>query len=106
MQVTVTARHCEISDALQERATQVAHRIAALAHRPIGCTVVFSVEGTTLTAEVRLQDGRGESLVASGDGPDHRTALDRAEDRIKRQLESMAGRLRARRSRRTEALEG
>ncbi len=104
MQVTVTARHCEITDALQERAEQVATRIAALAHRPIGCTVVFSMDGQSSTAEVRMQDGRGDTLVASGEGSDHRTALDRAVERIRRQLQSVAGR--ARRSRRTEVLEG
>ena len=69
MQVTVTALHCEITDALQERAGQVAQRIAALVPRPIGCTVVFGVEAQVSTAEVRLQDGRGEVLVASGEGP-------------------------------------
>jgi ribosomal subunit interface protein len=105
MQVTVTARHCEITDALQERAEQVAQRIAALSHRPIGCTVVFSMDGQSSTAEVRLQDGRGDTLVASGEGPDHRTALDRAEERVKRQLQAVAGR-RARRTRRTEAYGG
>lgn len=104
MQVTVTALHCEITDALQERAEQVAQRIAAIAHRPIGCTVVFGVEGQGSTAEVRLQDGHGETLVASGEGPDHRTALDRAEERVRRQVETAAGR--SRRSRRTEATGG
>lgn len=104
MQVTVTALHCEITDALQERAEQVAQRIAAIAHRPIGCTVVFGVEAQASTAEVRLQDGHGEVLVASGDGPDHRTALDRAEERVRRQIESAAGR--SRRARRTEAAGG
>lgn len=103
MQVTVTARHCEITDALQERAAQVAHRLGALAHRPIGCTVVFSMDGQSSTAELRMQDGRGETLVASGDGSDHRTALDRAEERLKRQLQAVGGR---QRSRRTEALGG
>jgi ribosome-associated translation inhibitor RaiA len=104
MQITVTAIHCEIADALQQRAEQVAARMAALAHRPIGCTVVFGVQGTASTAELRLQDGRGDVLIGSGDGPDHRTALDRAEERVRRQLESVAGR--SRHSRRTEAAGG
>jgi len=42
--------------------------------------------------EIRLHVPRGEVLVARGDGPDHRTALDRAEERLKRQLERVADR--------------
>lgn len=98
MQVTVTALHCEITDAMQERAEQVAQRMAALVHRPIGCTVVFGMEKQVSTAELRLQDGRGDMLVASGEGSDHRTALDRAEERVRRQIETASGRRRARRA--------
>jgi ribosome-associated translation inhibitor RaiA len=43
--------------------------------------------------------------VSRGEGPDHRTALDRAEERLKRQLETASGR--QRRARRApEAAEG
>ena len=104
MQVTVTALHCEITDALQERAEQVAQRIAEIAQSSIGCTVVFGMEKQASTAELRLQHGRGEMLIASGEGPDHRTALDRAEERVRRQIETAAGR--SRRARRTEATGG
>ena len=104
MQTTVTARHCEISELLQERAGTIAERISALAVRPISCTVLFDIEGTNSLAELRLLDARGDTLVSRGEGPDHRTALDRAEERLKRQLETASGR--QRRSRRAEAAEG
>ena len=45
MQTTITARHCEISDALRERALTVVERLGNLASRPIEATVVFDVEG-------------------------------------------------------------
>lgn len=105
METTVTARHCEISELLQERAATIADRVSALAMRPISCTIVFDVEGTHSLAELRLLDARGETLVSRGEGPDHRSALDRAEERLKRQLETASGR--QRRARRTpEAAEG
>jgi ribosome-associated translation inhibitor RaiA len=104
VQTTVTARHCEISEPLQARAGTIADRLGALAVRPISCTVLFDVEGTESLAELRLLDARGDTLVSRGEGPDHRTALDRAEERLKRQLETAAGR--QRRARRTEAAEG
>jgi putative sigma-54 modulation protein len=87
MQTTITARHCEISDALRERALTVLERLGNIASRPIEATVVFDAEGTQQTAELRLHVARGEVLVATGEGEDHRTALDRAEDKIRRQVE-------------------
>jgi ribosomal subunit interface protein len=87
MQTTITARHCEISDALRERALTVAERLGNLASRPMEATVVFDVEGVGQTAELRLHVARGEVLVAKGEAEDHRTALDRAEDKLRRQVE-------------------
>ena len=66
MQTIVTARHCEISELLQERAGTIADRVSALAMRPISCTVVFDVEGTRSLAELRLLDARGDTLVSRG----------------------------------------
>jgi putative sigma-54 modulation protein len=87
MQTTITARHCEISDALRERALTVVERLGNLASRPIEATVVFDAEGMQQTAELRLHVARGEVLVAKGGADDHRTALDRAEDKLRRQVE-------------------
>ena len=87
MQTTITARHCEISEALRERAFAVVERLGAIANRPIEATVVFDAEGMRQTAELRLHVARGEMLVAKGEAEDHRTALDRAEDKLRRQVE-------------------
>jgi len=97
MQTTITARHCEISDALRERARTVVERLGELARRPIESAVVFGTDGGGHTAELRLHVARGELLVAHGEGDDHRTALDRAEEKLRRQLDT--GRTRSRRSR-------
>jgi ribosome-associated translation inhibitor RaiA len=94
MQTTITVRHCEISDALRERAMSIVDRLGVLAPRPLESFVTFDVDGLEQTAEIRLHDSRGELFVARGEGTDHRTALDRAEERLRRQLTSAAGRRR------------
>ena len=98
MRPTITARHCEISDALRERAVTVVQRLGNLASRSMESTVVFDTDATQQTAEIRLHVPRGEVLVARGEAADHRTALDRAEERLKRQLERVADRPRRARS--------
>jgi ribosomal subunit interface protein len=100
MQTTITARHCEISDGLRERALAVVDRLGAIAPRAMESTVVFGSEGAQQTAELRLHVAGGEILVARGEGTDHRTALDRAEERLRRQLERAS--TRPRRSRPSE----
>ena len=87
MQTTITARHVEISDMLRERAMTIVERLGSIAHRPIDMTVVFEADGLDQVAELRLHLAHGEMLVARGDGPDHRTALDRAEEKLRRQVE-------------------
>jgi putative sigma-54 modulation protein len=101
MQTTITARHCEISEALRERAFTVVERLGNIATRPIEATVVFDAEGLQQTAELRLHVSRGEVLVAKGDAEDHRTALDRAEDKLRKQLEKASAK--PRRSRPSQA---
>jgi ribosomal subunit interface protein len=98
MRPTITARHCEISDALRERAVTVVQRLGNLASRSMESTVVFDTDATQQIAEIRLHVPRGEVLVARGEAADHRTALDRAEERLKRQLERVADRPRRARS--------
>lgn len=92
MQTTITARHCEISDALRERARTVVERLGALADRPIESAVVFDTDGKRATAELRLHVARGEVLMAHGEADDHRTALDRAEEKLRRQLDKVSPR--------------
>ena len=98
MQTTITVRHCEISDALRERAVSVVERLGGLAPRAMEATVVFDTDGTKPTAELRLHLAHGEVLVSKGEGADHRTALDRAEEKLRRQVERASDRPRRGRS--------
>jgi ribosomal subunit interface protein len=92
METTITARHCEIPDTLREHAASIGERIAVFAPRPIDIAVVFDVEGPQRVAELRLHVAHGEVFVAHGDGPDHRSALDRAEEKLRRQATRASGR--------------
>jgi putative sigma-54 modulation protein len=87
MQTTITARHVEVSEALRERAITVVERLGNLASRAMEVTVVFDADGTKQTAELRLHVAGGDVLVAKGEGSDHRSALDRAEEKLRRQVE-------------------
>jgi ribosomal subunit interface protein len=100
MNTTITARHCEIPEELRDRARQVLDRVGAIASRPIEATVVFDVDGTLSLVELRLHLARGEWLIATGEAADHRSALDRAEEKLRKQAERASDR--PRRSREAE----
>jgi len=86
MQTTISARHCEIPGTLRERAAAVLDRLGTVAPRPIESTVVFDSEANRPSAELRLHLAHGEILIARGEGEDHRSALDQAEAKLRRQL--------------------
>ena len=86
MNSTITARHCEISEELRTRASAVLTRLAGLVSRATEGTVIFDQTPTGPKAEIRLTAG-GETYHASAQEKDHRTALDRVEDKIRRQVE-------------------
>jgi ribosomal subunit interface protein len=87
MQVTITSRHEDIPEALRTRAGAVIARIGKLAHRPTRAEVEFGSAHRRATAELRLHAARSAVYVASADAPDHRTALDRAAAKLRRQLD-------------------
>jgi len=77
MRITITARHCEIPDELRTRARALVERLGRVATRP---------HHGTPTVEVRVHAGRGVVHVATAEGGDHRSALDLAVARVRRQL--------------------
>ncbi|MEO8635212.1 MAG: HPF/RaiA family ribosome-associated protein [Gemmatimonadales bacterium] len=86
MNTSITARHCEISDELRSRAETVLERLANHLPSPIDATVVFDV-APQASAEIRINGGRDQIFVATGEDRDHRSALDRAEEKIRRQMD-------------------
>jgi ribosomal subunit interface protein len=102
MRITITARHCKITDELRARARTVLARLERIAPRPHDGQVVFIADNGRPTAEVRLHAARGAMLVATARASDHRTALDRAAAKVRRQLDKTPRRPRPRRARRLE----
>lgn len=84
---TITARHCEIPTELRARADEICRRLGEQTRHPLEAAVTFDVDGMDRTAELRLHNARGDLFVATGAGKDHRSALDRAEEKLRRQLE-------------------
>ncbi|HJS48263.1 MAG TPA: HPF/RaiA family ribosome-associated protein [Gemmatimonadales bacterium] len=87
MRKTITIRHCEIPDALRERADAVLDRLAGIARRPHDATIVFDLAHGQPSVEIRIHLVRGEVVRAAAQADDHRTALDRAEEKLRPQLE-------------------
>ncbi len=92
MRVTVTARHCEVTDELRDRAAVVVERLGQMTPFGQEATIVYDVAPLGRAAELRIHLSGGQVLVARGEGEDHRSALDQAEARMRRQLERPAAR--------------
>jgi len=93
MRITISARHCEATEALRERARAVATRLAELSPHALDATVVFDAAPLVHSVEIRLHARGRKLLIGIGQGSDHRTALDRAEEKLRAQL-MKAGKLR------------
>ena len=92
MRTTITARHRDVSDELRLRARAQVERLARLASRPHHAQVLFGDDHGVATVELRLHTVRGRVLIGRAEGIDHRTALDRAAARVRRQLDKPARR--------------
>lgn len=87
MRITITARHCEIPDELRARARTLLERLGKIAARPHDAQVIFAEDHGEAAVEVRLHTARGKVHVGKAQADDHRTALDRAAQRVRRQLD-------------------
>ena len=94
MDPVITLRHCEIAPELRDRALSILQRLGRLAGRPTDAAAVFSAAGGRAAVELRLDAPRGRLRVARANAADHRTALDRAEERLRRQVARTSGRTR------------
>jgi ribosomal subunit interface protein len=97
METTVTARHCDIPEALRHHAVTTIERLARAAHRAQRGQVVFNLDHQTKTVELKLTLPRGVTRIATAEAGDFRTALDRAADKLRHQLEKSNSRYARRR---------
>jgi ribosomal subunit interface protein len=87
MRTLITARAVPIPDALKERSGVLLARLSRLAHRPTSAQVTFGTAHQRMTVEIVLKAARNAVFVAGAEAADHRTALDRAAAKIRRQLD-------------------
>jgi ribosomal subunit interface protein len=86
MQITITARHCEVSETLRARARTLVERLAKVAPRPHHAKVLFIADHSP-TVEIQLHVPHGEIHVSRAQGADHASALDLAAAKVRRQLD-------------------
>src|SRR5580765_7112438 len=86
MRITITARHTEIDDDLRAHTKELVEKVAKIAHRPQHAQVVLTEEHGEAGVEIEVHVPRGRVHIAKAQAADHRTALDAAIARMKRQL--------------------
>jgi ribosome-associated translation inhibitor RaiA len=101
MQITITARHCEVPETLRERARTLLERLARVAPRPHHGKVLFIGDHGPMV-EVQLHVPHGEIHVGRAQGADHASALDLAVAKVRRQLDKAPQRRRKGTGRRTQ----
>ncbi len=89
MKVTVTARHCDIDDGLRDRAVELIQRAAKRVSRPQRAEIIFDNDHNQKVVEYQLYLPRGSVHVASAEAADFRTALDRAAEKLRNQLDKL-----------------
>jgi len=87
VQITVTARHCDVPDEIRTRAEDVAGKLARLAHRPQRMEIVFDQDHQRRLVELKMSLPRGQTLISTAEETDFRSALDRAAEKLRSQLE-------------------
>lgn len=93
MRITVTTRHAlEVDPSLRLRARRMVERIGRIAGRALAATVVLDTGAGRAVAEIRLECAGERMVVATASAADHRSALDRVQGRVRRQLRRIQAR--------------
>lgn len=86
MRVQITARHCDISDTIRDRAHELVEKLGRFDPRVSGAELVFEEEKRTKKVEGILSLDRVDRIVASGDATEWTAALDVLFNRLSRQV--------------------
>jgi ribosome-associated translation inhibitor RaiA len=87
MKLIVTARHAAVTGEMNERAQHVATIVEQKAHRPHRLEVIFDIDHDRHVAELRLHTVQSHVFACHAEADDFRTALDRAEDKLRNHLD-------------------
>ncbi len=87
MRVTITKRHCEISEEMKARADKAVEKLGKVANRLQSAEVIFDEDHGAKMVEIVLVLPRGQTKVATAESNDFRTSLDRAAAKVRSQLQ-------------------
>lgn len=94
MNVSVTTRHCSVSERTRAEALERLERLRRYEPNLATAEVEFDDDHGTKQVETRIFVAGSHSIVAHGSGDTFRTALDRSIDRLTRQLKRRRERVR------------
>ena len=94
MNVSITTRHCSVSERTRNEATERLQRLQRYEPRLANAEVQFDDDHGTKQVETRIFVAGSHSIVAHGSGDTFRSALDRSIDRLTRQLKRRRERVR------------
>jgi ribosomal subunit interface protein len=94
MNVSISTRHCSVSDRTRSEAQERIQRLTRFEPRLANAEVEFDNDHGTKHVETRIFVAGSHSIVAHGSGDTFRTALDRSVDRLTRQLKRRRDRVR------------
>jgi len=94
MQISMTFRHLEPSDAMKAAVEEKVARVKKYIQGPIEASVVLSVERYLQACDVTIS-ASGETYKGREESDDMYTSIDRVMDKIERQIDKTKGRKRA-----------
>lgn len=86
MPTRITAHGCEVNAQLRDRVETLSQRWPRFDPAVMDVRVVFRLQGRSHTVEAIVSRRRRQPVVARGEGPDFRVALDDLDTHVKRRL--------------------
>lgn len=86
MPTRITAHGCDVDLRLRDRVETLAERWPRFDPAVMDVRVVFRLQGRSHTVEAIVSRRRRQPIVARGEGPDFRIALDDLDKHVKRRL--------------------
>jgi putative sigma-54 modulation protein len=90
MNITVTFRHVDASEAIKDRATEKIAKLQKFLRQPMTARVTVSLDKLLHQVEARISSG-GERYEASEVTEDMYTSIDRVLDKLERQIRGNKG---------------
>ena len=86
MRIQITTRHCDVPEDVLDRAREQVESLGKFDPRATWAEVVFEEEKQNRKVEIIVHSDGAALVVGAGDATEFRGALDKAVDRVGRQL--------------------